>query len=367
VVTDQNGKITFGSDILEKEALYCYIETDAPEGYVIDTRRHYVEFTKHENTGISGIVSIVNDATLAVVNYYSAPETETESEIETETETETETEAITDEMTEIETETETETETITEEVTEIETETESETEAITEAVTETETETETEALTEAVNETESETETEVITEAVTETETETESLSFPYEFYREGELVITKKLVSADGTAQEASETFYAGLFADPEFTTLSDQVSSNIVALQLNGTSEVSERVMVAIPDNETVLLYVTEVDADGTPVAQDAKFAYEVTIEGSVINMDDQNISDAVTIINKRKEETAIRTETKTELETETELKTESDTTVNSVKTGDETPVEFYMILLVAAAIFLLMGEARRRRRNA
>jgi pilin isopeptide linkage protein len=70
-VTAENGKITFGSEKLEKDAIYCYIERKAPDGYVIDTRRHYVEFTEHNNAGISGISGIVNDAILAVTNHFS--------------------------------------------------------------------------------------------------------------------------------------------------------------------------------------------------------------------------------------------------------------------------------------------------------
>ena len=48
----------------------------------------------------------------------------------------------------------------------------------------------------------------------------------PDGFYVEGNLTITKKLVGADGNAKKGNETFYAGIFADENHTTLSDKVS---------------------------------------------------------------------------------------------------------------------------------------------
>jgi pilin isopeptide linkage protein len=69
-VTDENGKVTFYSSNLDEKDLYCYIETEAPTGYPITGDRHYIEFTKHSNTGISGIMSSLKDATIPVINHF---------------------------------------------------------------------------------------------------------------------------------------------------------------------------------------------------------------------------------------------------------------------------------------------------------
>jgi hypothetical protein len=194
-----------------------------------------------------------------------------------------------------------------------------------------------------------------------------EFYEIPRNSYREGELVITKKLVDADGNAAKATETFYAGIFADSKFTTLSDQVSSNILGLQLNGTSETSGTIKVVLPENETMHLYVTEVDANGTPVSQNPNFAYEVTINGSDVSMNKDNVRASVTIINQLPAEEKSETEKSTEQTTEqkTGTTTGNQTSSTSVKTGDDTPIVQYLFLLaIAAAAFVLILIRRKQR---
>jgi pilin isopeptide linkage protein len=233
---------------------------------------------------------------------------------------------------------------------------------------------------------------------------ENDFLSIPKEFYREGQVVVTKKLVDVDGNAAVSFETFYAGIFADPEFTTLSDQVLTSVLELQLNGASEVSGTIRVVLTENMTMNLYVTEVDANGIPVSQDADFAYDVTVEGSSVSLDASNSIAETTIINQElpeetepesspeptprtetESETTPQTESETESETQTELQTELQTetqtspqtekqttsqtdkqTQTSVKTGDETPVTLYVTLLAAAAVILLATLELKRRKN-
>jgi hypothetical protein len=241
-----------------------------------------------------------------------------------------------------------------------------------------------------------------------------EFYEIPYEFYIEGRLIITKKLEDADGNADESFETFYAGVFEDPECTILCEQVSVNLVELSLNGASEASATVRMVLSDTETINLYVTEVDANGIPVSQDPDFAYNVTVAGSSVSLNIDNTTAETTIINQElpeetepesspepaprtetesepqtETESALQTESETESESQTELQTEPQTelqtepqtspqtekqtasqtekqTTTSVKTGDETPVRLYVTLLAAAAVILTASLVFKRRRN-
>ncbi len=180
---------------------------------------------------------------------------------------------------------------------------------------------------------------------------ENEFEELPKDYYREGELTITKRLLGADGSAKNSSETFYAGIFADAAHTTLSDQVSQNIVPLNLGGKSFAEAKIKVAIVPGATQTLYVTEVDQNGKPVDGAVSFRYDVTVENAVIQMDENVTEGAVTITNK---------------ETSPD-DSETPETVTSVKTGDETPIVPYLIALAAAALALVILFVIRRRRRA
>jgi hypothetical protein len=192
-----------------------------------------------------------------------------------------------------------------------------------------------------------------------------EFTEIPQNFYREGDLVITKKMTDEDGNPVDTAETFYAGIFSDPQFTTLSDQVTSNIVALHLSGTSEVSDTVYAILPESGTLRLYVTEVDENGIPVSQDENFGYEVTIDGSEVSLDVQNSNAVVTITNQVSSDTEPDTEPESSKTVTATPKTGS--TATSVKTGDDTPTELYLILLAVSACILLIAVVLRRRRKA
>ena len=196
----------------------------------------------------------------------------------------------------------------------------------------------------------------------------------PY-YYRSAELTITKKLLGADGTAKGSNETFYAGIFSDPEFTTLADNVSSNIVALNLDGRDTASDTVEVTVNNGETATLYVTETDKNGHPVAGSASFKYDVTVDGSTVTLA-QDDAQTVVITNQEREETSESEETESEEIKQTEPETkarnpeeetpQTEISKKSVKTGDETPLGLYIGLMAAAALLLLLLFAVRRRRN-
>ena len=194
-------------------------------------------------------------------------------------------------------------------------------------------------------------------------------------FYVEGNLTITKKLVGADGNAKKGNETFYAGIFADENHTTLSDKVSQNIVPLKLNDTSEVSSVIKVGLEDNETTTLYIAETDVNGKPVAGTSDFAYKVSVSATSVVFDSVNTAASVVITNTEpeKEKTTEEKEEKEEPEKETTQKTTTSQktsqgssaqtksvtySTTSPKTGDDTPIALYVVLLLAAAAVILTG---------
>lgn len=197
----------------------------------------------------------------------------------------------------------------------------------------------------------------------------------PDGFYVEGNLTITKKLVGADGNAKKGNETFYAGIFADENHTTLSDKVSQNIVPLKLNDTSEVSSVIKVGLEDNETTTLYIAETDVNGKPVAGTSDFAYKVSVSATSVVFDSVNTAATVVITNTEleKERTTEEKEEKEEPEKETTQKTTTSQktsqgssaqtksvtySTTSPKTGDDTPIALYVVLLLAAAAVILTG---------
>lgn len=197
----------------------------------------------------------------------------------------------------------------------------------------------------------------------------------PDGFYVEGNLTITKKLVGADGNAKKGNETFYAGIFADENHTILSDKVSQNIVPLKLNDTSEVSSVIKVGLEDNETTTLYIAETDVNGKPVAGTSDFAYKVSVSATSVVFDSVNTAATVVITNTEpeKEKTTEEKEEKEEPEKETTQKTTTSQktsqgssaqtksvtySTTSPKTGDDTPIALYVVLLLAAAAVILTG---------
>ena len=166
----------------------------------------------------------------------------------------------------------------------------------------------------------------------------------PHGYYMGGELTVTKRLRGKDGNAKNSNEVFYAGIFADPGYTTLSDMVEYNVLELNLNGGSEASAMTLVALDNLGTdTTLYVTEVDADGNPVAGAAGFKYTVSVDQTKVSLNKNHEAAMVVITNSEADETP--------------------------KTGDETPIASYagmMVIAFAAMVMLIVAEERRRVNN-
>ncbi len=111
---------------------------------------------------------------------------------------------------------------------------------------------------------------------------------------KEGTLTLTKKVMSSTGKSLNTDEVFYIGLFEDENFTTL-----SSMVAMDMNGTSEVTKTLNVSVPTT----YYIAEVDANGHLVQDQTNFAYNVTIDHESVSFTDEQFEQSVTITNKVK----------------------------------------------------------------
>ena len=180
---------------------------------------------------------------------------------------------------------------------------------------------------------------------------------WPDGFYKIANLNVTKELLGADGNALESDGVFYAGIFDDKECTTLSTRTEKNILTLDLAGGSTVSESTQAVVMPGESFNLYVAETDAEGNLVAGTEGFKYVVTVKDGNVYFDENNLNAKVTIINQEQPEA-----TPTVTPEETPTPTPSSST--GVKTGDDTPIGFYMAMLFLAA--LAIEETTRRRRK-
>jgi hypothetical protein len=195
----------------------------------------------------------------------------------------------------------------------------------------------------------------------------------PDSYYIEAHLTITQEVLGADGLPKNSDEVFYAGVFDDPDFETLSVHTETPIVELNLAGQSSVSKTIFVDVMPGESYELYVTEVTKDGIPVSDDS-FAYVVSVDAESVRIDEANVDNSVieasvTITNTEKaidtdpiaEETARPTLTPAATATPTIAATATPTTAplsnqentvsNVPATGDETTVELYLILMLGA----------------
>ena len=201
----------------------------------------------------------------------------------------------------------------------------------------------------------------------------------PDNFYRDGKLIITKKLLRADGKVKNSSQTFYAGIFADEECTQFAEEAEEKIVALDLAGNSKVSRSVTIALPNEGNVTLYVTEVDSAGKPVDGATGFKYEISVENAEITLNQENYQETVEITNKETTPTPTPKPSSTPTPTVTPAIPTSNrtqktpgsftgtSTRTAVKTGDTTPIDGFIALLAAAAVVTAAGVYFKRRRKA
>lgn len=160
-----------------------------------------------------------------------------------------------------------------------------------------------------------------------------------------GIIYISKQVLDDEGEEITVPETFYAGIFYDKDATEL-----CCVVELEQN------EMVSVEVPlggenGDEEITYYVYETDKEGNLIDKKS-FGYTVIGEGKV-EIRNGSWEDDIAIINmKKSDDTSIKIEKK-----DTPEKT------NKVRTGDETPIIAYVIMLAAAVFALTVGIIYRR----
>ena len=194
-------------------------------------------------------------------------------------------------------------------------------------------------------------------------------LLLPDEYYIVKTITINKTVVKKNGEDLKSEETFYAGIFKDEDCTQLADGVSQNIVPLVMGGESTAIAKIEVTVPvGGEEIKLYVTEVTADGTPVALNDTFEYDVEINDGFVTLSETSEDATVLIINtSRKEEpepTAEPAQEPTEAPAEptqapqiTQQPEDRAVTTNGVKTGDDSPLTQLAFMLFAASAAILL----------
>lgn len=184
-------------------------------------------------------------------------------------------------------------------------------------------------------------------------------LDIPDGYFYVGKLTVTKEVLK--GTEPfETEDVFYAGVFEDSDYT----KRVGDVITLEMNGDSECSATVEVPIGDSEDIVktYYVTETDAEGVPLDGRTDLEFKVSIDTAEVSFSKTEPEKTVVITNTYPEETPVPSETP--IPSETPVPDESpaitpgggtpgSSTSTGVKTGDDTPVGMYLVLLAAAVI--------------
>lgn len=168
----------------------------------------------------------------------------------------------------------------------------------------------------------------------------------------QGSVTIAKKVLNRKKEETTVNDTFYAGIFRDKEGTDL-----YQVVELTQNGS------VTVEVPlggetGQDPITYYVYETDKDGNRVDEET-FDFEVSGEGKVA-LEKENLSGTVSITNTRKPK-------ESDDDSGTSGSNSSTQRTSTKKTGDDTPIALYVVILVAALailVFVVRGRNRKGR---
>lgn len=187
------------------------------------------------------------------------------------------------------------------------------------------------------------------------------------EYYRTGEIEVEKR-VTENGQPYQVNTTFYAGLFEDEACSIPTKNADGNpiILPLEMGGADTISVK-QDQIPLGTH---YVAETDKDGTPVH--SSDGHTVSIDRSQINIGPDTEAVKVTIINEYgdyegfyREEGGNSGDSEIVSTAVTTIEEEADGE-KAVKTGDDTNLALYVVLLILASIAAATVIATGRRKK-
>ena len=175
-------------------------------------------------------------------------------------------------------------------------------------------------------------------------------------------LYLTKKVYK--GTSQYAvNETFYAGLFKDPEFT----QLYANPIPMQLNGKSELTLKLTLNLGSASEAKIYVAEVDKDGKLVKSSKEFGYDIRVVNATASFTQDRTEVQSILLNAVYG--SVDDDDWRSIENKDDNNIGNDpggsgyssngsggTTNGDVSTGDDTPVLPYAVVLVVSVAVIL-----------
>ena len=186
-------------------------------------------------------------------------------------------------------------------------------------------------------------------------------------------LYLTKKVY--EGTSKKAvNETFYAGLFKDPEFT----QLYAKPIALQLKNKSEITLKLSLNLGAAAGAKIYVAEVDENGKVVQAGAKFGYDIRVVNATAEFTQEQTEVQSILLNSVYSASSDDNWNKIISRDGNNISGGGigsgsnggggASAKGSVQTGDETPILPYVGGLAAAALVLavLLVAGRRKRQR-
>ena len=122
--------------------------------------------------------------------------------------------------------------------------------------------------------------------------------SLPKGYRYTAKLTLTKKVVKSTGAAEKVTETFYAGIFRESDYSG-----TPTIIKLDLQDASsvQVSRRILFK-PDGDETTYYIAEVDENGSILNQSEEFGYNVEIDKPTLKIS-KGDNASVTITNQPK----------------------------------------------------------------
>lgn len=168
----------------------------------------------------------------------------------------------------------------------------------------------------------------------------------PEGYFYQGSITIGKNVFNTKEKQTTVDDTFYAGIFRDAEGKDL-----YQVVELVQNGT------VTVDVPlggetGQDPITYYVYETDKNGKRLNKN-DFEYKITGEGKV-NIEQGKLTSTVSLTNTKKKAATDGSDKSDKSDTSKKTSTK--------KTGDDTPIAFYIVIFVAAlAVLVLMTRSR------